>query len=67
MNTKENSKQSEEIIIDKSESQKIECYEIPVKIPKEIEPGSKLEFRYLNYLIKKYSNDDCDTSMNLEE
>ena len=48
-------------------SQKIECYEIPVKIPKEIEPGSKLEFRYLNYLIKKYSNDDCDTSMNLEE
>ena len=67
MKIKEKSKQIEDIILDKNDSSKIECFEIPVITPDSIEPGSKLEFRYLHYLVQKYSKDDYDSSIILEK
>jgi hypothetical protein len=63
MKIREKNKQSEDIILDPFDSSKIECIEIPVVTPKEIEPGSKMEVRYLQYLIQKHAKDDCDTSI----
>jgi hypothetical protein len=50
------SKNKEDIILNKQNDAKVECYYIPVKKPKKIEPGSKTELRYLQYLKHKYSN-----------
>ena len=63
MKFNEKSKHLEDIILDKNNSSKIECVEIPVVTPEVIEPGSKIEVRYLQYLIHKYSKDDCDISI----
>jgi hypothetical protein len=61
------SKQIEDIIIEKSDISKIECFEIPVITPNEIDPGSKLELRYLQYLIQKYSKENSDFSITMDK
>jgi hypothetical protein len=59
------SKQIEDIIVEKSDISKIECFEIPVITPDEIDPGSKLEIRYLHYLVQKYSKENSDFSITI--
>ncbi len=55
MNNVEVSKQTEENINDEAYKSNIEFFKIPIKAPSNIEPCSKLEVRYLNFLIQKHS------------
>jgi hypothetical protein len=67
MKIKEKTKQLEDIVLESYDTSKIECVKIPIVTPKEIEPGSKMEIRYLQYLVDKYSKDDCGTSVFIEK
>lgn len=47
---------SENIILKRNDVSKVDCFDITVKIPDAVEPGSKLEKRYLDFLVRKYSD-----------
>ena len=55
MDNKEVSKQTGENINNEGYKSNVEFFKIAVKAPSNIEPCSKLEVRYLNFLIKKHS------------
>jgi len=67
MKIEEKSKHMEDIILYRYDSAKIECIEIPILTPKDIEPGSKMEVRYLQYLVNKHAKNDCDKSILLDK
>jgi hypothetical protein len=57
MENKQDSGKSEHVFLQGDHHSKLDCYDIVVKTPEKIEPGSKMEQRYLKYLMRKYSTD----------
>ena len=51
----DDSKKVEKFFIKKSCLSKTECFDIPIKTPEKIIPGSEMEERYLKHLIRKYA------------
>lgn len=58
MEVRKVSKHIEDLILaTKKKSSKIEYYDIKIEAPDHMEPGSKLEEKYLKHLKEKYFNE----------